>query len=353
MTRPVSRRAFLGATAAGSALFLAACATLRPPGQAASGGAAAKPPKALTFMAGYKPQANVSFVGVYVAQDMGYFREQGLDVTIKHSSGQGEEVKLLAAKQIQVITEIATDLIKHVAEEAVPFVSLAVLTQRGDEAIATLKASGIDAPKKLEGKTVGYKVVPTFEYLAMLKATGVDRAKIREVPVGFDPRVLTEGKVDALPVFKSNEPDVLRRLGFEVNVLDPDRYGVDVLGQLWVTHRDLLAADPDLFERFDKAALNGLSYAFAHPKEGIDIVMKYAPTEDRAHQEYMLATEKDSALTEQTSTRGLGWQTLDQWSRLQDGLVEFGLIKTKVDPATFFADQIQQRVYQNGKLVWP
>src|SRR5207237_767568 len=158
-----------------------------------------------TFMAGYKPQANVSFVGVYVAQELGFFREQGLDVTIKHSTGQGEHAKLLAAKQVQVITEIATDLIKNLTEQAIPFVSLAVLTQRSDEAIATLKTSGLDEPKKLEGKTVGYKVIPTFEYLAMLKAAGVDRTKVHEVSVGFHPRVPPEGRVDALPGFKRHE----------------------------------------------------------------------------------------------------------------------------------------------------
>src|SRR5262249_4770694 len=144
--------------------------------------------------------------------DAGFFDEQKLDVTIKHSSGQGEHVTLLAGKQIQVTTETSTDLVKHIANDGLPFTSLAVLTQTGDEALATLKSSGIDHPKKFEGKTVGYKVIPAFEYVAMLKAAGVDRSKIREVSVGFDPRVLTEKKVDVLPVFKSNEPDVLKRL---------------------------------------------------------------------------------------------------------------------------------------------
>src|SRR5205823_3700543 len=133
---------------------------------------------------------------------------------------------------------------------------------------------GITQPKQFEGKTVGYKVIPAFEYLALLKATGVDRTKVKEVSVGFDPRILTEGKVDVLPVFKSNEPDVIRHLGFDVNVIDPAQFGVKVLGQVWTTHRDLLAADPDKYERFVRSALNGLYYAFSHPKEAIDIVMK-------------------------------------------------------------------------------
>ncbi len=350
-TRVTRRRLIVGAVVGSGAILVAAgCAPLRAPNAGARAGPA---PKSLTFMAGYKPQANVSFVGVYVAQEMGYFAQQGLTVTIKHATGQGEHMKLLAGKQLDVITQTATDPINDATGQGIPFVSLAVLTQSGDEGLATLKTSGITQPKQFEGKTVGYKVYPAFEYLALLKATGVDRTKVNEVSVGFDPRILTEGKVDVLPVFKSNEPDVIRRLGFDVNVIDPAQFGVKVLGQVWTTHRDLLTADPDKYERFVRSALNGLYYAFAHPKEAIDIVMKYATTEDRAHQEYMLATEKEMTLTEETQAQGIGWQTLDQWTQLQDGLAQFGLIKTKADPSIFFTDTILKKIYQNGKLVWP
>ncbi len=350
MSYRLTRRNLLTSTFALGAMAIAGCAPLQPPGTASSSGRA---PKSLTFMAGYKPQANVSFVGVYVAQEMGYFKQQNLDVTIKHSTGQGEHITLLGGKQVQVVTATATDLIKSQTSAGVPMVSLAVLTQSGDQALVSLKSSGIDAPKKFEGHTVGYKVYPSFEYLATLKAAGVDRSKITEVGVGFDPRILTENKIDVLPVFRSNEPDILQRMGFPVNLIDPAKYGVLVMGQLWVTHKELLSADPEMFERFVRAGLQGLYYAFEHSKEAIDIVMKYAPTEDRAHQEYMLGVEKDMTVTEQTKAKGLGWQTRDQWTQLQDGLADFGLIKSKLDPAQFYDDTILNKIYQNGKLMWP
>jgi len=94
-----------------------------------------------------------------------------------------------------------------------------------------LSDSGISSPKDFEGRTVGFKVFPAPEYLGMLKAAGVNRARINEVGVGFDPRVLTERKVDVLPVFRSNEPDQIRGLGFEVRTFDPADYGV-VLAEL-------------------------------------------------------------------------------------------------------------------------
>ena len=62
-------------------------------------------PLAMTFMAGYKPQANLPFVGVYVAQQQGFFREENLTVTIEHSAGQGQHLQLLAAGKVQVTTQ--------------------------------------------------------------------------------------------------------------------------------------------------------------------------------------------------------------------------------------------------------
>ena len=48
-----------------------------------------KPLQQMTFMAGYQPQANLPFVGVYVAQEKGFFADENLEVTIEHSPGQG------------------------------------------------------------------------------------------------------------------------------------------------------------------------------------------------------------------------------------------------------------------------
>jgi len=47
------------------------------------------PPDEITFMAGFKPQANLPFVGVYVAQEKGFFEEQNLDVNIEHVTTPG------------------------------------------------------------------------------------------------------------------------------------------------------------------------------------------------------------------------------------------------------------------------
>ncbi|HLA18964.1 MAG TPA: ABC transporter substrate-binding protein, partial [Dehalococcoidia bacterium] len=64
------------------AALLAACKSGG--GGEASPTASPGPPDKVTFMAGFKPQANLPFVGAYVAEEKGFFAEQNLDVTIQH-----------------------------------------------------------------------------------------------------------------------------------------------------------------------------------------------------------------------------------------------------------------------------
>ena len=158
----------------------------------------------MTFMAGYKPQANLPFVGAYVAKAKGFFEEEGLDGTIEHSAGQGQHLQYLAAGIVQVPNQDAAVLLQRRADPGLPLVSIALIGQKGQQAYAALESSGIKTPLDWEGHTVGYKGTPPPDLFALIDAAGADREKIELVNVGFDPRLLTEGKVDVYPVFKSN-----------------------------------------------------------------------------------------------------------------------------------------------------
>lgn len=306
----------------------------------------------VTFIAGFKPQADLPFVGVYIAQERGYFKAQGLDVSIQHAVS-GEHVQLLATGRAQFSTGTGGDILKRVAQADVPLVSVAVIGQRDDQAFAVRADSPIQALKDWEGKLVGYKSTPSADYLALLKIGGVDRSKVREVAVGFDPRVLATGQVDVYPVFAANEPDTLARQGIAVRLFDPTTYGVPSFGLTYMSNRDLVATRPDLVKRFLRAALKGIEDATLDRDGAIDIVMKYAPGEDRAHQRYMLDTEIDAAQNDMTRTRGIGSTTKEQWSALESFLSDYGAIPKRVDVTTVYNDSFVNELYKSGKLIWP
>jgi ABC-type nitrate/sulfonate/bicarbonate transport system substrate-binding protein len=310
------------------------------------------PPRTFHFMAGYKPQANLPFVGAYIAQQKGYFTTQGLDVQITHATGQGEHLKLLLQGSVDVTTGDADSVLARRSDD-LPVVAMALIGQRGQRAFAVQDSSEIRTPKDFEGKSVGFKVYQTPDYLAMLALTGVDRSRIQEVPVGFDPRLLAAGKVDVYPVFESNEPETLRKLGVPTRLFRPSDYGVPTLGLTYLTRQELVDKDASALERFAKATLRGIQDARDNPEAATDIIMQFAPSEERDHQLAMLKVELDMADSPVSRQFGVGWSTAEQWQAFHDSLLAHGGLGKPVDVNTVFTDRILKAVYKDGTLFWP
>ncbi|MCS7087992.1 MAG: ABC transporter substrate-binding protein [Thermoflexales bacterium] len=304
-----------------TAFALAGCQVTLPP---------APPParQKLVFMAGYKPQANLPFVGAYVAKEKGFFEAEGLDVTIEHSPGQGQHIQLLMSGQVHVTTSDAAVVLQRRADPGLPLVSIALIGQRGQQAFVAKKASGMTSPKDWEGKLVGYKGTPPPDLFALLNAAGADVNKVQLVNVGFDPRVLVEGKVDVYPVFKSNEPYLLtKKLGQELVIWDAADYGVPTLGLTYVTSEAHLAERPEAIRRFVRAALRGIEYARQNVSEAVQIVLKYTgPEADPNHMRYMLETELRDAFGPYNQAKGIGWQTKEQWEALAKMLQQYNAL---------------------------
>src|SRR5256885_8401652 len=175
------RRRDMKALALLSALVFAAC-------NAGVGGPSPTPVpvEKVTFIAGFKPQADLPFVAVYMAQAKGYFRDQSLEVEIQHATS-GEHIQLLATDRAQFSTGSAGDVMKRVASAGVPLVSIAQIGQRDEQAFAVRADSPIRTLKDWEGRLVGYKTTVSADYLALVSIAGIDRTKVREVAVGVDP----------------------------------------------------------------------------------------------------------------------------------------------------------------------
>ena len=297
----------------------------------------ALPPDALTFMAGYKPQANLPFVGVYVAQEKGFFAAENLTVIIQHSAGRGEHLQLLTAGKVDVTTQDAAILLQRRADPGLPLLSIALIGQRGQQAYVALADSGIVTLQDWAGHSIGYKGTPPPDLPALLDAAGLSEDDVSLINVGFDPRVLVEGLVDIYPVFNSNEPYLLRSWGYELQEWQASDYGVPTLGLAYVSTPEIVAQNPDRIARFIRAALRGIDYAAGHPDEAVEIVMRYAGAEaDPEHMRFMLETELRDA---QVEGRPIGWQTAEQWQALADSLLRYHALSAPLDVNAAFTNQ--------------
>jgi ABC-type nitrate/sulfonate/bicarbonate transport system substrate-binding protein len=224
-----------------------------------------------------------------------------------------------------------------------------------------LKDSPIQTVADLKGKLVGFKSGQQPPWLAaMLTKVALTFNDIKLVPVGFDPRVILPdfgaGRVDAVQIFKSNEPDTMTRQGFAVKVFNPEDSGVHYLGQVYITHKDFIRDDPEMVRKFVRATMKSLTFVLdpANAKEVTDMVMKYAAKDaNRDHNQLMWQTEIKALTGPGTKEVGLGYANDDEWNTMQQMLVTYGAMKAAVPLNQMWDPQFVKSIYKDGKLIGP
>ena len=106
----------------------------------------------ITVQMKWVPQAQ--FAGYYVAQAKGYYKEAGLDVTIKPGGPDVSPVQVIAGKSADAIVNWMPDALAA-REAGVPLVNIAQVFDRSGLMLTCKKASGVNSPKDLKGKTLG------------------------------------------------------------------------------------------------------------------------------------------------------------------------------------------------------
>lgn len=344
----MNTRSFAAVALVAVAFLAAACGVPAAPRAAeATPAPTARPLRDVTFIAGFRAQANLAFAAAYLAQERGYFAEEGLRVTIRHSAGQDEHLKLLLAKEVQFTTATGAQALLRYAD-GLPARAVALWGQRGDQGYVARADSGIRTPADFKGRSVGIKsgIVPA-ELRAMLAGAGLTTEDVRLQSVGFDPRVFVQRAVDVYPVFLGNEPFAIRKTGTAITTFDPADFGVATLGLTYLAHADTVRDDPALVRAFVRATLRGAQLAVERPDEAVAATLKYADGADPAQQRYLL----DADLAAAKRPDGMGRASADQWRALQGTLERYGVLTKPVPAPGPFEGAIVDGLYDaQGRL---
>ncbi len=146
---------------------------------------------------------------IYAAQELGYFEDEGLDVTLETSSGGAASLPLLAQGDLQITNAPAVSVIQA-REQGFDFSVLppsldAEAQSPGQTAVLASKSSGIETIADLEGKKVAVNTINSVNWLynrALLEQEGVDLTTVTYVEVPFPSMIdaLNGGSVDAIDV---------------------------------------------------------------------------------------------------------------------------------------------------------
>lgn len=320
-------------------LFLAACGTkdAADEGEKSESNSKDKELKEVSIMLDWYPNAVHSYL--YVAQEKGYFEEEGVEVDIQFPANPTDPLTLAAAGKVTLGLYYQPDVIMARANENLPVKTVASIVRNPLNHVLVPEDSSVQSPKDLEGKKVGYPGIPLNEAIleTMVKHDGGDIKKVDLIDVGFELNsALVTGNTDAvIGAYINHEVPVLKHNGFNTRYFNPVDYGVPAYNEIvLVTSDDTWEKDKEAIQAFWKAAKKGYQFMKENPDEALALLLN---NQDEANFPLIEEVEKESLeiLLPRMEAEGaeFGSQDEDTFKKVTNWLKEFNLIKEVPKPS--------------------
>lgn len=270
---------------------------------------------------------------LYVAEEKGYFADEGLKVNIRFPSNANDAISLVAAGQAEIGMYYQQDVIQARANQNIPVKSIGAVVQSPLNVVLFMQDQKIETPADLQGKTVGYAGTELSEAImrCMMEHVGANYDAVKMVDVGFDlMSAMTTGNVDATIGSNLNhEYPQLVEEGFDVDYLRLEDYGVpSYYEMLFLASDHMIANEPDVLRAFLRACDRGFDDVQADPAAALDVLLQNQNAENFPLSETVEKSSLDMLLPimESADTPFLGqkdacWQENIDWM-LAQGLIE-------------------------------
>ncbi len=240
------------------------------------------------------------FAGYYAAVELGYYRDEGLDVSLKEIEFGKDFVEQVLNGESEYGVSDSTLLVYHL--KGMPVLLVNQFFQHSPLSFITRLDSGIVSPYEMIGKKVAFNTSNQGDASlnALLLNTLGDLSKIREVQFNDSTyQDFIAGKVDVVSAYMTSQPFLLKEQGIEINIINPQSYGIDFYGDNLFTSQKERTEHPDRIDRVSRATIKGWQYALDHPQRIIDLIRKkYNPTLSDAHLQSEAATTRQMIIPE-------------------------------------------------------
>ena len=251
------------------------------------------------------------FAGYYAALEQGYYRDAGLDVTIREGGPGIDVAEAVSGGKADFGVCSASVLREWGAGRRL--VVLAAIFQHSPVIILVARRADITSVSDVRGRKL-MDSPGSDEIAAMLKREGVDYEALPRVDHNGDPRDLLSGQADAMVAYSTNEPFVLEQLGAAFRSFSPSASGIDFYGDNLCTSEASAKSHPDRAAAFRAASIKGWAYALAHQETTVDLIRRsYSKEKSReallfeARHTEMLVGQDPSQIGEQDPVR---WQRI-------------------------------------------
>ncbi len=319
-----------------AALLLAACGNDSGSKKDGTGENKDTPARQVHFALDWTP--NTNHTGIYVAQEKGYFSDEGLDVEIMMPGEAGADNLVASGKADFGIG--AQEALTEARAADIPIVSIAAIIQHNTSGFASLKEDGIESPKDFEGKNYGGWGAPVEQAVvkSLMDQDGGDFSKVNFINMGSsDFFTAIQRDIDLAWVYYGWTGIEAEQRGMELNMQYLNDYSeaLDYYTPILTTNEKLIKDEPETVKAFTAAAVKGYQYAIEHPDEAADILVKAVPDLDadlvKKSQQWLSPKYQDDAPR-------FGAQKLETWKNYADWMKENDLLDGEFTPEDAFTN---------------
>ncbi|MEM7030114.1 MAG: ABC transporter substrate-binding protein [Chloroflexota bacterium] len=223
---------------------------------------------------------STGFIGYYVAQEKGYYQQEGLNVTLTEG-GPGITTPEILADQTADFVVLSATQHRNLLLDDKPAVALMAPFQISPRVFYSLEELNIVRPHEMVGRKVGItsngwrnRIYQTLEKVEV-PTSGIIEVEVSSEQVQKGAALLEEGVADVLTGFVNDEVVKAELDGYTVNKIFPADYDVGLYTGLLVAHQNILDTRSNEVERFMAATLRGWQFAVECNQEAAQIMLKW------------------------------------------------------------------------------
>ena len=284
----------------------------------------------------------------FVAIDKGYYKAEGLNVTIDSGPGSVAGIARVAAGTYPIGFFDINSLVKFRDQNPDKQVTAVLMIyDKPPFAIGTTAKSAIGKPKDLEGKILGAPAADGAfaQWKAFVKENGIDESKVKIENVGFPVRepMLADGKVDAITGFSFSMYFNLLQRGLkpdDIKIILMADHGLVLYGNAIMVNPDFAKANPKVVASFVRATIKGVLDTIKNPDSAIKSVMKRNETGDEKIELARLKMSlRDNFVTPWVKQNGFGGVDMARLEKSIDQIAVTYVFKNRPKAADIFTSE--------------
>jgi NitT/TauT family transport system substrate-binding protein len=274
--------------------------------------------------------------GFFAAQQLGYYKAEGLDVTLVPLPQYGSAAQLVSSGKADFGLG-SSDQILEWSSNGLPLVAVSATMQHDPQAVMVHKDSPVHSFADLDGHTIAAQTGATWLKYVISR---YNLRNVRQIPSTLSIANFLADPNYVQQIFITSEPFFAKQAGADVRTLLISSSGYDPY-RVAFTSRDLLVRHPDVAAKFVRASIKGWQAYLRDPAAINSYLLQLNPALNPAQETYTAQTLRSGGFItgSDPSSEQTGHMTAARWQANYDQLKTLGILHGPLDPATAYTLQ--------------